>query len=90
MKEAGAKDCVLIIDHDTGQITLEQLSSHIMVKKKRPEKPGSQGAEYSLGIPSRPLTPLDPMFKKVSGKMSPGKLLILISDIIRVANLPFE
>merc|ERR1711936_1541880 len=37
-KEANAKDCLLIIDHVTGEITLEKLSSQLMVKKTRAEK----------------------------------------------------
>ena len=30
-KESNAKDCLLIIDHVTGEITLEKLSSQLMV-----------------------------------------------------------
>ena len=32
------KECVLIIDHETGEITLERLSSNILVKKTRYSK----------------------------------------------------
>ncbi|CAF4846800.1 unnamed protein product [Pieris macdunnoughi] len=42
------KECVLIIDRDTGEITLEKLSSNIQVKKTRQE---------SIQKP-RPLTPI--------------------------------
>ena len=30
-----AKECILIIDHDTGEITLEKLANNIQVKKTR-------------------------------------------------------
>lgn len=39
------KECVLIIDHDTGEITLERLSQQIVVKKTRAE--GSSKASRS-------------------------------------------
>merc|ERR1712018_1077754 len=58
-KEANAKDCLLIIDHVTGEITLEKLSSQIMVKKTRSEKPDSK-LETPIVLPtqsSRPQTP---------------------------------
>jgi len=34
-KSANAKECVLIIDHETGEIILEKLSHNIQVKKTR-------------------------------------------------------
>jgi len=37
-KPAATKDCILIIDHETGELTLERLSNQIMLKKTRPEK----------------------------------------------------
>ena len=36
--QAIPKECVLIIDRETGEITLERLSSQLLVKKTRPEK----------------------------------------------------
>lgn len=44
------KECVLIIDHDTGELTLERLSHNITVKKTRAE--GSSRAAMP-----RPITP---------------------------------
>merc|ERR1719167_309816 len=38
-KPANTKECVLIIDHETGELTLERISNQIMLKKTRPEKP---------------------------------------------------
>merc|ERR1719509_279810 len=37
-KPANNKECILIIDHETGELTLERLDSQIMLKKTRPEK----------------------------------------------------
>jgi len=37
-KPANTKDCILIIDHETGELTLERISNQIMLKKTRPEK----------------------------------------------------
>jgi ELL-associated factor. len=39
VKPSNRKDCILIIDQETGEVTLERLSGHIMVKKTRPERP---------------------------------------------------
>lgn len=36
-KKPYAKECVLIIDHSTGEITLERLSHNIQLKKTRYE-----------------------------------------------------
>ncbi|XP_003742232.1 ELL-associated factor 2 [Galendromus occidentalis] len=47
------KECVLIIDQRTGQLTLERLSCNVQLKKTRAE--GS--SKVSLGPPGRPLTP---------------------------------
>jgi len=62
-KEANVKDCLLIIDHATGEITLEKLSSQIMVKKTRAEKPEKNNhLESSANITpsnSRPHTPVN-------------------------------
>ena len=35
LKEPGQKECVLIIDRHTGEITLEKLSGHMLLKKTR-------------------------------------------------------
>jgi len=35
LKEPGEKECVLIIDRHTGEITLEKLSGHMLLKKTR-------------------------------------------------------
>jgi len=40
-KKPYAKDCVLIIDHSTGEITLERLSHNIQLKKTRPARSSS-------------------------------------------------
>lgn len=63
-KEANVKDCLLIIDHATGEITLEKLSSQILVKKTRAEKPEQKNnhLESSANITpsnSRPHTPVN-------------------------------
>ncbi|PNF25342.1 hypothetical protein B7P43_G10934 [Cryptotermes secundus] len=49
------KECVLIIDRVTGEITLEKLSSNIQVKKTRMESAPKLAPPSS----SRPLTPVD-------------------------------
>jgi len=38
LNTAAAKECVLIIDNETGQLTIERLTSQILMKKTRPEK----------------------------------------------------
>jgi len=38
-KKANEKECIMVIDHVTGEVTLEMLSSQILVKKTRAEKP---------------------------------------------------
>lgn len=50
------KECVLIIDRLTGEITLEKLSSNIQVKKTRMESAPKLAPPPSS---SRPLTPVD-------------------------------
>ncbi|XP_037775795.1 ELL-associated factor 1-like [Penaeus monodon] len=51
-----AKECILIIDHTTGEIVLERISQAIIVKTTRPEG--------SSRLPTqRPPTPLDPSRK---------------------------
>lgn len=48
------KECVLIIDKNTGEITLEKLSSNIQVKKTRTES-----HKAPAPAPNRPLTPVE-------------------------------
>ncbi|XP_064614089.1 ELL-associated factor 1-like [Liolophura sinensis] len=55
------KECVLIIDHDTGTYTLERLSTHIQLKKTRIEGSSKIG---------RPVTPVEQTMKS---KSSPSK-----------------
>lgn len=64
------KECVLIIDRVTGEITLEKLSSNIQVKKTRNESyktPTPAAAPHST---NRPLTPVDhpPIAQRTSSK----------------------
>ncbi|KAK8722351.1 hypothetical protein OTU49_012390 [Cherax quadricarinatus] len=54
-----AKECILIIDHVTGEIVLERISQTISVKTTRPEG--------SSRLPTqRPTTPLDPSSRRNS------------------------
>jgi len=54
-KPANTKDCILIIDHETGELTLERISNQIMLKKTRPEKVGKSNESHSgLVLPSNP------------------------------------
>ncbi|XP_077287535.1 ELL-associated factor [Arctopsyche grandis] len=53
------KECVLIIDRNTGVITLEKLSSNIQVKKTRQEPP-HKPTHLPTSVP-RPHTPVDPI-----------------------------
>lgn len=46
-KPSGTKDCILIIDHETGELTLERLSNQILLKKTRAEKPERQHHDTS-------------------------------------------
>jgi ELL-associated factor len=46
LKEPGHKECILIIDRNTGEITLEKLSGHMLLKKTRQERPGKQSAQF--------------------------------------------
>eukprot|EP00092_Neocalanus_flemingeri_P103540 GFUD01132524.1.p1 GENE.GFUD01132524.1~~GFUD01132524.1.p1 ORF type:complete len:449 (+),score=148.41 GFUD01132524.1:71-1417(+) len=41
-KPANTKDCILVIDHETGELTLERISNQIMLKKTRAEKAEKQ------------------------------------------------
>ena len=42
VKPSNEKECVLIIDRHTGEITLEKLSSHMLLKKTRQENRKSE------------------------------------------------
>nr|CAG4648393.1 EOG090X0IV9 [Moina brachiata] len=46
-KKSYAKECVLIIDHNTGEITLERLSHNIQLKKTRMESVSKSSASLS-------------------------------------------
>ncbi|XP_041366068.1 ELL-associated factor 2-like [Gigantopelta aegis] len=61
-KKPCPKECVLIIDHDTGTFTLERLASAVQLKKTRME-----GSSKQL---SRPITPVDAIKQKSA---SPSK-----------------
>jgi len=45
LKEPGQKECILIIDRHTGEITLEKLSGHMLLKKTR-QAPAKQSAQF--------------------------------------------
>jgi len=67
-KPANTKDCILIIDHETGELTLERITNQIMVKKTRSAAPGAYGGAGAGGggagmcddltLPSGPPLPL--------------------------------
>jgi len=63
INESNPKDCVLVIDHETGEITIERLSNQILLKKTRPEKADNKSLEEKLNpyevkkIPERPNFP---------------------------------
>ncbi|XP_051175776.1 ell-associated factor Eaf [Leptopilina boulardi] len=74
------KECVLIIDHVTGEITLEKLSSNIQVKKTRIEsKPQSHLNVPGPNSATRPITPVETKNNPTDGrnnsrtKVSTGK-----------------
>lgn len=56
VKPSNRKDCILIIDQETGEVTLERLSGHIMVKKTRKERPetGEKADEVPVEKLERP------------------------------------
>jgi len=88
-KESNAKDCLLIIDHVTGEITLEKLSSQLMVKKTRAEKldgKGPQDGSLNISAPSsRPHTPTH-MSKQEDRKSDPQKRTALQKKKTGVVN----
>jgi len=65
-KQPSQKECVLIIDHDTGTYTLEKLSSKITVKKSRLE--GSSKAQNFIQQYSGRITPVDKKLNKKKKK----------------------
>ena len=46
-QRANEKECILVIDRVTGEITLEKLSSQIRVKKTRQEKPDRHQQQFT-------------------------------------------
>ncbi|KAK7157144.1 hypothetical protein R3I93_008576 [Phoxinus phoxinus] len=75
-KKPYQKDCVLIINHDTGEFVLEKLSSSIQVKKTRAE--GSSKVQARLDQQSLRATPLTAQFRTPlrpagGARSSPGK-----------------
>ncbi|XP_077056304.1 ELL-associated factor 1 isoform X2 [Siphateles boraxobius] len=75
-KKPYQKDCVLIINHDTGEFMLEKLSSSIQVKKTRAE--GSSKVQARLDQQSVRATPLTAQFRTPlrpagGARSSPGK-----------------
>ncbi|XP_062578475.1 ELL-associated factor 1-like [Saccostrea cucullata] len=72
-KRPSPKECVLIIDHQTGAFTLERLSNTVNLKKTRME--GSSKISQS----SRPLTPVD------VNKRSPVKQKAVASSSVSVS-----
>jgi ELL-associated factor len=83
VKDSNKKDCVLIIDHETGEITIERLTSQILLKKTRPEKPEKpeRGATTSLGVASATSRPLTPLESSNSRKGSPGKTELVHQEV---------
>ncbi|KAJ8680350.1 hypothetical protein QAD02_016137 [Eretmocerus hayati] len=64
------KECVLIIDRDTGEITLERLSSNIQVKKTRSEtktQPFLAVPQCHSGV--RPITPIETRKSPTDGRI---------------------
>jgi len=68
-----AKECVLIIDHETGEVVLEKLTHNIQVKRTREEGGSKKGASLSMPVvPSLPVeakkTPHPPSTFKMDSK----------------------
>ena len=51
-QRANEKECILVIDRVTGEITLEKLSSQIRVKKTRQEKPDRHQQQFTQVQPA--------------------------------------
>jgi len=62
------KECVLIVDHVTGEVTLEKLTHTIQVKKTRPERPegAPRGSQKPPPAPSDVKKPLPPTSLSIS------------------------
>ena len=87
VKNANPKECILIIDRETGEITLETLSSQILVKKTRPERnpepvlpdntstPSNSNPPPTQAAPYRPQMPVRkekaPVVKPTGAKAPP-------------------
>uniref|UniRef100_A0A3B3STZ9 ELL associated factor 1 n=1 Tax=Paramormyrops kingsleyae TaxID=1676925 RepID=A0A3B3STZ9_9TELE len=70
------KDCVLIINHDTGEFMLEKLSSSIQVKKTRAEgssKIQARIEQQSVRVPQPPSQFRAPTKPGAGAKTSPTK-----------------
>lgn len=78
-KKPYAKECVLIIDHSTGEITLERLSHNIQLKKTRPAR--SSSPVDSVVQPSQPMFPQ-------SRKISPARKASPASSTSPTASSP--
>jgi len=78
-KKPYAKECVLIIDHSTGEITLERLSHNIQLKKTRPAR--SSSPVDSIVQPSQPMFPQ-------SRKISPARKASPASSTSPTASSP--
>merc|ERR1711973_308688 len=88
-KKPYAKECVLIIDHSTGEITLERLSHNIQLKKTRPAR--SSSPVDSVVQPSQPTSSLttarsSPKYPKTKSENSttgitPAGSMPLIGDM---------
>ena len=59
IKNSTQKECVLIIDRTTGEITLEKLSGHMLLKKTRQERP-EKSAQIEKFISSGSNPPSNP------------------------------
>ncbi|PSN43936.1 hypothetical protein C0J52_03776 [Blattella germanica] len=66
------KECVLIIDRVTGEITLEKLSTNFQVKKTRLETAPKMTPSVPLSSSTRPLTPLDSLLNSHSKSKQPS------------------
>lgn len=85
-KPANTKDCILIIDHETGELTLERISNQIMVKKTRhekAEKPSNYNHGASSGNPLDDILPFDAI-------TLPSNSIALPSNDITLPSNPYQ
>lgn len=68
-KKPYQKECVLIIDHNTGEITLEKLSYNVQLKKTRAE--GSSKIRSNTPIDSSFISKKSPSAQKLSPQQKP-------------------